>query len=71
MPVNGTTRPEAILNPDDSQTFAQLVQWLRARARRLAGVTTAVIVNFNGTRYPNAEQMAAIKREMPMSLSGS
>jgi SLT domain-containing protein len=71
MPVNGLARPEAVLTPDQSQWLQQMAQ--AGTAQRGAGVDPSrqVVINFNGTQYPNAEQMAAIRRDMALALSGA
>jgi hypothetical protein len=67
--VNTTTRPEAVLNPAESDAFVKFVRSLPSH-----GVTSAngvtVIQQFNGTQWPNVEQQAAMKREMALTLAG-
>lgn len=66
-PVNRTGRPEAVLTPEESAAFVQA-------ARSLAGGGGAgrpVVVNINGTQWPNSEQIAALRRELAMALGGA
>jgi hypothetical protein len=67
MPVNGLARPEAVLTPDESQAFIAIVRQLTQGGGQTIG-SKGVVINFHGTTYPNAEQMAAIKREMALAL---
>lgn len=72
MPVNGLGKPEAVLTPAESEAFVQIVRQLTAQnggGGSPIGSKQAVI-NFYGTSYPNAEQMAAIQREMGLALGG-
>lgn len=72
MPVNGLARPEAVLTPAESEAFVQIAKALSSRgAGAIAGESPQVTVNFNGTQYPNVEQMAAIKREMALAVGGA
>jgi SLT domain-containing protein len=69
MPVNGLGRPEAVLTPDESQAFVAIVRQLTGQGSSGQGLgSKGVVINFNGTQYPTAEQMAAIKREMALAL---
>jgi len=57
-----------VLNPGQWETLKRLARGSDgASAQQLRPVN----VNFIGTQYPNAEQMAAIQRELAMSLSGA
>jgi SLT domain-containing protein len=67
-PVNSTGQPEAVLTPAESQAFVAIVKRLTAQGPAGAGAT--VIQQFNGTQWPNAEQQAAMKREMALALAG-
>lgn len=67
MPVNGLGKPEAVLTPDQSDA---LIAWAEdRRTQRSSGdQTKQVTIQFLGTQYPTAEQMASIKREMALAL---
>ncbi|RPE39739.1 SLT domain-containing protein [Streptomyces sp. Ag109_O5-1] len=70
--VNMLGKPEAVLTPEQSEAFVQMVALLTSQqggGGTALGTKTAVI-NFNGTQYPNTEQLAAIQREMGLALSG-
>jgi SLT domain-containing protein len=71
MPVNGLSRPEAVLTPDQSEWLHAMAQ--NGAAQRTAGTAASkqVTIQFMGTQYPNAEQMAAIQRQMALALGGA
>lgn len=71
MPVNGLSRPEAVLTPDQSQWLHAMAE--TGAAQRAAGTDPSkqVTIQFFGTQYPNVEQMAAIKRDMALALGGA
>jgi phage-related protein len=65
-----TPLPERVLSPRQTEAFERLVAVLD-RQPAIDGGSAAgkqVVINFHGTTYPNAEQMAAIKREMALAL---
>ena len=64
-PINTTGRPEAVLTPEESQAFITMAKHFTQQAE--GGGGQPVVVNFNGTTYPNVEQMAAIKRELALA----
>ncbi|MFC9637144.1 transglycosylase SLT domain-containing protein [Streptomyces mirabilis] len=70
IPVNRLRKPEAVLTPGQWDTLNVIAQ--RAVQERAAGESGAkqVTIQFVGTQHPTAEQMAAIKREMGLALSG-
>jgi hypothetical protein len=74
MPVNGLGKPEAVLTPEESQAFVAIARQLTSQGAGGGGQglgSKNAVINFYGTQYPNAEQMAAIKREMGLALSGT
>ncbi|MFJ5027766.1 hypothetical protein ACIQB5_06655 [Streptomyces sp. NPDC088560] len=73
MPVNGLRKPEAVLTPDQSEALIANAEYLRAQrtAGSEPGASKQVTIQFVGTQYPNSEQMAALKREMALALSGA
>jgi phage-related protein len=65
-----TPLPERVLSPRQTEAFERLVAVLD-RQSVVDGDSVSgkqVVINFHGTTYPNAEQMAAIKREMALAL---
>jgi hypothetical protein len=68
-PVNLTGQPEAVLTPQESQAFVAIAKQLTSQGVGSMG-SKQVNVNFYGTQYPNAEQMAAINRDLGLALSG-
>ncbi|MGW3195213.1 transglycosylase SLT domain-containing protein [Streptomyces sp. NPDC001118] len=71
MPVNGLRKPEAVLTPEESQAFVQIVRQLTAQGApgQTLGSRQATI-NFYGTQLPNAEQKAGMMRELALALGG-
>jgi SLT domain-containing protein len=60
--VNQTGRPEAILTPEESAAFQQIVKQLTANGGAPAGGKPSVTFMFNGTQLPTAEQQAEMDR---------
>ncbi len=73
MPINGLRKPEAVLTPDQSEALIANAEYIRAQrtAGSEPGASKQVNIYFTGTQYPNTEQMAALKREMALALSGA
>jgi hypothetical protein len=63
--------PEAVLNPTDSQTFAEFVQLFREFMSARGGGSSApsVVQNFNGVRV-SPEDRAEMARQLTLALSG-
>jgi hypothetical protein len=69
IPVNGLRKPEAVLTPDESAAFIQLVKGLVASGSQRGGVSVhgsghgtgaPVTVQYFGTQHPTPEQEAAM-----------
>jgi hypothetical protein len=70
LPVNGLSRPEAVLTPDQSQWLQAMAQ-AGAQQGGMPGREVTVVQHFNGVAFPNAEQKAAMHRELALALSGA
>jgi hypothetical protein len=70
VPVNGLARPEAVLTPDQSQWLQQMAQ-AGTQQGGAGSREVTVVQNFNGVAFPNAEQKAAMHRELALALSGA
>lgn len=69
-PVNATGQPEAVLTPAESAAFVALVKRWTAQPGSGGPGGATVVQNFVGGGFPNAEQQAAMKREMALALAG-
>jgi hypothetical protein len=74
MPVNGLSRPEAVLTPDESQAFVTIARRLIAEGvggGGLGGGHRQATINFYGTQLPTTEQKANMMRELALALGGA
>lgn len=73
MPVNGLGKPEAVLTPEESQAFVTIARHLASQGVGGSPMKGApsVVQNFVGTQYPNAEQKAAMLRDLALALGGA
>lgn len=71
MPVNGLRRPEAVLTPDQSEAFVQMVHLLTSQqgAARM-GSRPTIVQNYHGTQFPTHEQKASMLRDLGLALAG-
>ena len=65
--LNATGKPEAVLSPEESQAFVAIARQLTQQG---GGLQQPVVVNVTGTQWPNVEQIAYIKRELALAVSG-
>lgn len=65
---NQTGRPEAVLNPDESQAIVTLARELVAQ--RGTGKQVVVNQNYYGPQMPTAEQLAVYRRDLALMLGG-
>lgn len=68
MPVNGLSKPEAVLTPEQWDSLSVIAHQAIAQ-RGLPGREVTVVQNFNGTQWPSAEQKAAMHRELALALA--
>lgn len=76
VPVNRTGRPEAVLNPGQSDAFVELMEFVRqmkaANGTAPAnGVLPPIQFVYNGTQQPTAEQRAWQMRDLALALGGA
>lgn len=72
MPVNGLRKPEAVLTPEESAAFVQIVRQLTGQREGGSGLGPKhATINFYGTQLPNAEQKASMMRELALALGGA
>ena len=64
--VNQTGKPEAVLNPQQSQALESLL----SRPSGAAGQAPVVNMNYYGPQEPTAEQKAIMMRDLCLALSG-
>ncbi|MFE2407128.1 hypothetical protein ACFXDE_02155 [Kitasatospora sp. NPDC059408] len=72
VPVNGLAKPEAVLTPEQSAAFVDLVRHLAGQGAAGASVGRQVTVeqHYHGTQLPTVEQQADMQRRLALSLSG-
>lgn len=73
MPVNGLSRPEAVLTPAESEAFVAIVRQLTSGGPggSPAGRTPVMVQqHFHGTQLPTPEQKAAMARDLALALGG-
>lgn len=63
---NQTGRPEAVLDPQQSQAFTQFAQ----AAARSGGAAPNVTFQYFGTQHPTVEQQAEMRRDWALLLGG-
>jgi hypothetical protein len=69
-----TPEPERVLSPRQTEAFERLVAALDrppADSDLSTGRGVTVEQHFHGTQWPNAEQQAAMRRELALTLSGA
>ena len=66
--LNATGKPEAVLSPEESQAFVAIAKQITQQGG--GGLQQPVVVNITGTQWPNVEQIAYIKRELALAVSG-
>ena len=66
--LNTTGQPEAVLSPEESRAFVSIAKQLTQQGA--GGLQPTVVVNVTGTQWPNVEQIAYIKRELALAVSG-
>jgi hypothetical protein len=75
MLPKGTPLPERVLSPRQTDLFERLTVALERDAAAPSSLSTPmggeqVVQNFYGSALPNAEEKAAMKRELALALSG-
>ncbi|HUZ24345.1 MAG TPA: hypothetical protein VMV07_11350 [Streptosporangiaceae bacterium] len=73
IPVNGLTRPEAVLTPEQSDALLAFARALPpGKSSGLAGPHTIVNVQqtYQGSIYPTAEQRAIMNRDLALAIGG-
>lgn len=73
MPVNGLSRPEAVLTPQQSDAFVAIVRHLTSQGMGGSALGGPVTVeqHYHGTQWPTAEHKAAMQRDLALALGGA